>query len=345
MFSNCTSTSKFYIYIYIPTSTNLLQTSAEISENELAHIDSLSVEELIGKRLFSLAAEKVQDELIRTDGSDHQQIFGLWDTRIKCLLQLRQTTIIKEEARLFGDLGSERYRVENALSIVPWNFRLMMVNIQTGGEPALSRYYALAREARTEEANAQDDSIYNELRASPEVWRDRLRQLALHVGATLMNIGDYSTAVDHLSSLFQTLIKGTDEDKKFAEKAALGLGIVYLKLGDTTNAREYFNKADSKLFTAICSCADADWSDALSLLDYSNNLAIAKVNQGEFKEAIAILEKVVEDTPTNVVLNNIFTLYDLMHDVGGKSKAAVIESIRAANGGSLGTFDFLRKEK
>lgn len=320
------------------------------------------------KRLYLPAAVKAQSELCSlSSAEDYQYIFKLWHVRILCLVLAKLHATAKEESRHLGDLGADKYRLEDGTSVAPWEFRLMLVRVQNGGDSqvGLSRYYSLAREARVESVKALSreeeptDSIY----VSASEWRQRLRVLGLYIAAMLMGMNDFNTAIDHLTTLYESAsISNEKENIEFASKVAPTLALVYLQTGDTLSAREWFQKIDdekAKAFTtAVCSMADADWSAASSSLEeevsaaddvspesvkVTNNLAISRLHEGELTKAIELLENLVNNgCVTTTVLFNLFTLYDLLQEISAETKANLLRKIRRDGTVALGSYDFLR---
>ncbi|KAA8902659.1 hypothetical protein TRICI_005834 [Trichomonascus ciferrii] len=302
-----------------------------------------------------------------SSAQDHQYIFKLWHVRILCLVLAKLHATAKEESRHLGDLGADKYRLKDGTSVAPWGFRLMLVRVQNGGDSqvGLSRYYSLAREARVESVKALSrkeegsDSIY----VSAGEWRQRLRMLGLYISAMLIGMNDFNTAIDHLTTLYESASRSNEKENiEFAKKVAPTLALAYLQTGDTLSAREWFQKIGdekTKAFTtAVCSMADADWSAASSVLEeqlsaageelpeslmVANNLAISRLHEGELTKAIALLENLVNNgCVTTAVLFNLFTLYDLLQEISAETKVDLLCKIRKGGTVALGSYEFLR---
>jgi hypothetical protein len=315
----------------------------------------------VEKRFYIEAADRVRQSLVSlTDKSDGESILRLWHTRVSCLIKARLSQIAKAEAKVIGDLGAEKYRLSDGTSVAPWGLRLLLTPIQAGGENqnTLSRYYALAREARVEIVKAihRRPDPASGIYVSAAIWKERLRDLGLYIAATLMAMRDMPTAIDHLKSLYYTAAEQriSKEDKKFSHKVASVLGLAHLQVGDTISAREWFQLASSShgrtLAYAVCSIADADWSEADKVLDEdqesadtANNLAITRLHEGQLSEAVERLEKLVRDgCVESTVLHNLFSLYDLQREVTIDKKLALLADIRQQGVESLGNYDLFR---
>lgn len=331
-------------------------------------ISEYSLDELVDNRLYLPAASRAQNTLSSlSSAEDYNYIFKLWHIRISCLVLAKLYSVAKEESRQLGDLGADKYRLKDGTCIAPWEFRLLLVRVQGGGDTqgGLTRYYSLAREARAEAAKTatgekpdEDDSaIY----VSSNVWKQRLRNLGLYVAAMLMGMNDFSTAIDHLTTLYNSSVSShNSEDVEFSKQVIPTLALAYLHIGDTLSAREWFQKSGSdenmKAFTsAVCSMADADWPAADTLLQDElrekgddsvkvvNNLAITKLHEGDLNEAITLLEELISNGSIHpTVLFNLFTLYDLLQEITVKSKTDLLSKIRENGTVSLGTYEFLR---
>lgn len=322
------------------------------------------------KKLYLPAAVKAQTELCSmSSAEDCENIFKLWHVRILCLVLSKLHATAKEESRHLGDLGADKYRLEDGTSVAPWGFRLMLVRVQNGGDSqvGLSRYYSLAREARVESVKAlsrNEGETIDSIHVSAREWRQRLRMLGLYVAAMLIGMNDFNTAIDHLTTLYESASCSNEkENTEFANKVAPTLALAYLQTGDTLSAREWFQKADdekAKDFTeAVCSMADADWSAASSSLEgqltsadsdvspesikVANSLAISCLHEGDLTKAIELLEKIVNNgCVTTTVIFNLFTLYDLLQDISAETRANLLRKIRRDGTMALGSYEFLR---
>ncbi|ANB12304.1 hypothetical protein AWJ20_553 [Sugiyamaella lignohabitans] len=299
---------------------------------------------------------------------------------MRSLIAARQGRIARVEAKTLGDVSGDKYRLEDGTSVVPWDFRLFLVPIWAGGDTqnGLTRYYGLAREARIEAhraRNREPETTEGTVFQSVEVWEARLRELGLYVAATLVGMKDNATAIDHLKAFYSTLkSSGGEANISFSHRVAIALAFVYLMIGDTISAREWFQLApveqSKELSLAVCSLADGDMSESASLLEKYlstenneseqqskpsagddaktqalNNLAISELHQGNLVKAIELLEQTV--TTANVdpaVLFNLFILYDLQHELPATKKRLIADKIRSRGIESLGTYElFLQR--
>lgn len=300
---------------------------------------NVSPETLI-KQGHDLLAAHVVGLQIR-ECTDINRILQLWLSRICCLLVAQMENVVKEESKALGHLNSEHFRLDDGTCFAPWDLRLILVPFQQSSSQAcLGKWYVLAREARTEASKARRDPDSDE---SVKLWNSRLRQLGLYVAATLLALKDYYTAIDHLKSMHATCIAKnppSSEDSEFAKSVANILALVHLQIGDTISAREWFSRSgddnsSSTLNKSISALADADWQAAVSHLSgstspspsASNSLSIAEVHQGNLENGINILEELAKSipettSPTNrLILNNLFTLYDLNESTSAQNRA------------------------
>lgn len=113
---------------------------------------------------------------------------------------------------------------------MPWELRVLAVRLQGigYGDPrrAISGYYSLARDAREEITKA---SMEQEERL---VWKERLEDLGLRVGNTLVETGDVSGAIRHFKSL------RTSKTARNVEILTGRLALLYMRLGDVAAAKD-----------------------------------------------------------------------------------------------------------
>ncbi|CAN6603558.1 hypothetical protein TRVA0_002S02850 [Trichomonascus vanleenenianus] len=309
-------------------------------------IASYDLTTLVERRLYIPAAHRARSELIETDPKDYKEVLRLWGLRIRALMKARLGAIAREECRVFGDIGSDRYRLEDGTSVIPWDLRLVIVTIQASGDNqiSLAKYYVMAREARAEayKSSVRDPKETVEgLHYSTQVWQDRLRNLGvMFVPAALIAIGDIAAAVDHLENLHETAeAQGQNE---FMPRVAFALAMAHLQIGDTIAAREWFEKTesgkDSHFLSAVCANADADWAEAGSLLEkvedkdrleVQNNYAVTRVHEGKLVEAVEVLEKVLRNGGLYAtVVYNLFSLYDLLQDMSKDRRRKLMEELK-----------------
>ncbi|KAG5360680.1 hypothetical protein CJU89_3758 [Yarrowia sp. B02] len=180
----------------------------------------LSVDDLVAKRLFQLAAEKVAAQLTQmgtdmkttsVDLETAEHVFGLWETRLTCLVLANFHRVAHSEAKSLGDLNVDLYRLMpekgpqgapkpeisihwDRESIVPWSLRVLTVRLASGSDThgAILKYHSLAREAK----------IMRHKKGG--VWGQRLVELGIYVAAVLVGMGDYANTISHVSSMVGT---------------------------------------------------------------------------------------------------------------------------------------------
>lgn len=292
---------------------------------------------LFKQHFYRHAADAAKKEIIeipaaalRTDAVLKQKVFSLWTMRQSALIVARLGTISREEARHLDELGSDRYRIgETGECIVPWRLRLIVVRVQAGGDTqvGITKYYSLAREARaqisrlrkkimayngkkddgTTTNNGKKEAYQAELKA----WEGRLRNLGLFTSSMLLGMHDTKSALALLTSMHHDcdkLQEAHEEYKPFTYRVAFAIALVYLQIGDTISAREWFQRIEGNQFLqdfglGVCAIADSDWESAESILkkvslstedeygnlanskvSINNNLAVTKIYRGKLSE-------------------------------------------------------------
>jgi tetratricopeptide (TPR) repeat protein len=191
-----------------------------------------------------------------------------------------------------------------------------------------------------------------------ESWKAKLLDLGLYVASTLICMGDYVTALDHLHRLYKDTITRNVE---FAGRVKPVLALVYLQVGDTFSAREWLGGTDTAaLEQAVCSIADADFAAATTLLEalqpgdeessdsvsfripVVNNLAITQLHQGDLSRAIELLESLAKNPHDHrlilTVISNLFFLYDLRYDDVKTKRYQVAEMLKSNGIGALASY-------
>jgi len=256
-------------------------------------------------------------------------IFSLFQTRLTCLLLLSRTAQAAEESKTLQDLENPFYLStdgENTRHIVPWSLRVLVVRLQALGFGDARRgivgFYELAREARVECMRS----------TSPKeklLWKERLRELGVHVANALVEMGDLQGAARHLRTL---KVEGHGEGEV---RAQMRLALVYLRLGDRDAALQCFTPqptateqdasvelarqivlalsataanptSSSSAAATTAPTAEEAWSTALNLSASTSspeqqtfihtNRAVALVYAGRINEARALLERLIDDS-------------------------------------------------
>lgn len=189
--------------------------------------------------------------------TDHARIFDLLYTRLSCLTLIDATQIAAQEVRALEDINSAIYLDEIAgTHLVPWDLRVLVVRLQAlgFGDPrrAIMSYYDLAREARTQIA----DALAAHDHSASEVWKDRLVDLGLKVAGALVEMDDLAGAATHLASL---------RDRGDG-KLAMAKALLWLHLGDTQAARQCVTEGEAgdRIVAALCDMADGNYEAALT---------------------------------------------------------------------------------
>ncbi|VBB85280.1 Conserved hypothetical protein [Yarrowia lipolytica] len=331
----------------------------------------LSIDELVDKRLFQLAAEKVALQLTQmgtdmkstaVDLETAQTVFGLWETRLTCLVLANFHRVAHSEAKSLGDLNVDLYRLipekgpstppakpEISIhwdreSIVPWSLRVLTVRLASGSDThgAILKYHSLAREAK----------IMRHKKDDTQLWAQRLVELGIYVTAVLVGMGDYANAISHVSSMV-----GTDSSVPLeAHYSYLRylLCILCLQTGNFDKAKGVLdtiqkqegdrNDAVVATLMAICSLASDNVADANSTLESANSSnplvqnteAIAAFSTGDTDGAIvqfqSLLEKHAEQMSPAALSASIFnvcSLYETRVD-GAVLKKALMEKLSKA---------------
>lgn len=300
------------------------QPFSSVAPDEIAQ----DVDALYKNRFYRHAAEAARKELVEmpkeklnTDVAMQQRLFHLWTIRQCSLILTRLGTIAREETRHLDELGADRYRISSTGEcIVPWRLRLIVVRIQSGGDTqvGIAKYYTLAREARAEIARLRknlkvesesDNTDKEDDKAKLSIWEKRLRNLGLFTSSMLMGTHDTKSALSLLISMYddsEKLRETHEEYKYFTQQVAFAVALVYLQIGDTISAREWFQKVSEDQFLqdlglGVCAIADSDWEsaelilnriemsvenekEAMAKVSINNNLAVAKIYRGKLSD-------------------------------------------------------------
>lgn len=212
-------------------------------------------------RFYRHAADLCREQLLSiplpaNTNDSISKVFRLWSIRLSALFMVRMSGIARDESQVFGNLGDNLYRTSAAgQSIVPWNLRLLVVRIQSGGpnQQAIDQYYLLSREART---NTQREKVYlqkllakkkaleNEIDSSEPTdsqknirhqleisindtrkllakWKSRLRNIGLFISSMLMGMRDTKSALSLLQSLYNSQIPLLKEDSEIDHETSI----------------------------------------------------------------------------------------------------------------------------
>ncbi|KAG5368890.1 hypothetical protein CJU90_1125 [Yarrowia sp. C11] len=332
---------------------------------------NLTIEQLVDKRLFQLAAEKVAVQLTQmgtelkstaVDLETAQTVFGLWETRLTCLVLANFHRVAHSEAKSLGDLNVDLYRLipekgpSSAVkpeisihwdreSIVPWSLRVLTVRLASGSDThgAILKYHSLAREAKIMR-HKQDET---------ELWAQRLVELGIYVTAVLVGMGDYANAISHVTSIVGTQ-SSVPLDAHYSYLRYL-LCILSLQTGNFEKAKSVLdtiqneeggdkNEAVVATLLAICSLAGDDVADANTTLESANSSnplvqnteAIAAFSTGDTDGAIVQFQSLLEThaeqmspAALSASIFNVCSLYETRVD-GAVLKKALMEKLSKA---------------
>ncbi|OJD32442.1 tetratricopeptide repeat protein 15 [Diplodia corticola] len=291
---------------------------------------SASLRDLLDGGHYRSAAIAAAKALVtNTTPADHARIFSLFYVRLACLTLLNQHALAAAEAKLLGDLASAFYR--NPLTgshIVPWELRVLSVRLMGLGYGDWRRgvmgYYELAREARIEAIKSHDPN-------SKQIWKGRLRELAIRVANALIEMGECEGAARHLAGLVRA-DSGTDEAIAAEEKADSASlspesarlksmeALTWIKVGDIDAAKRCVAASPSPAphtpsagdapppadpLNALVAMAEADYPTALTIWDMlaaespddpmvTQNRAVCLLYVGRIADARALLEDLID---------------------------------------------------
>jgi len=284
---------------------------------------------------------------------DAATIFGLLRVRLASLCLVQLTAVAAAESKALGDLAAPFYRApRDAAHIVPWDLRVLLVRLQALGfgewRRGIMAFYALAGEARAEEARARGEGRGEER----GVWRARLWDLGVRVAAALVEMGDGEAAGRHLRSLETQCDVGAEETRRILCMEAL----VWLRLGDVRAARacvarlkesgnEEEGQDDSQelILSALLATSMGEFDTAISQwralhealpqdATIQQNLAVCLIYTGHLIEAKQHLETLIDssDTPAfQPLLFNLCTMYELCTGKANEAKLHLAERVAA----------------
>lgn len=206
-------------------------------------------------------------------------------------------------------------------------------------------YYDLARDARVEigKAKTQEDK---------ELWKGRLRDLAVRVASALVEMGDLAAAGRHLESLLSA-----DKDIREDQQLHGRLGLLYLKIGNLAAATEYINTSAetstehsySTILAPLLSMAQGDYTAAIAQLvaikDKATspdplvlqNLAVCLIYTGRLVEARPLLESLMSHGHSfPSLIFNLSTIYELCTEKSNGLKMDLAAKLADQEGSSIG---------
>ncbi|KAH7045796.1 hypothetical protein B0J12DRAFT_576844 [Macrophomina phaseolina] len=304
---------------------------------------------------YRLAAVSAATALVKnTSPTDHPTIFSLLYVRLACLTLLNQHALAAAEAKLLGDLTSAFYR--NPLTgahIVPWELRVLAVRLMGLGYGDWRRgvmgYYELAREARIEAIKTQDA-------ATKQMWKDRLRELAIRVANALIEMGECEGAARHLAGLVRA-----DSGSQEATMEALA----WIKVGDIDAAKRCVATSPSPApptnadapapadpLNALVAMAEADYPTALAVWDtlaasnptdpmIAQNRAVCLLYVGRISDARMVLEDLIDHGENSAyafhaLTFNLSTIFELCTERSRERKLELVDKVSALEPSEMG---------
>lgn len=324
---------------------------------------------------YRLAAVSAATALVKnTSPTDHPTIFSLLYVRLACLTLLNQHALAAAEAKLLGDLTSAFYR--NPLTgahIVPWELRVLAVRLMGLGYGDWRRgvmgYYELAREARIEAIKTQDA-------ATKQMWKDRLRELAIRVANALIEMGECEGAARHLAGLVRA-DSGSQEAVKAEEKADSASltpestrlktmeALAWIKVGDIDAAKRCVATSPSPApptnadapapadpLNALVAMAEADYPTALAVWDtlaasnptdpmIAQNRAVCLLYVGRISDARMVLEDLIDHGENSAyafhaLTFNLSTIFELCTERSRERKLELVDKVSALEPSEMG---------
>ncbi|KAF2231614.1 hypothetical protein EV356DRAFT_535296 [Viridothelium virens] len=285
---------------------------------------------------------------------DGASIFGLFQTRLSCLLLLQLTPLAATESKALGDLTSDFYR-EDGRHVVPWGLRVLCVRLQALGFGDARRgvmgYYELGREARQEIVRLAREKKKDGKEAQEEMamWKDRLRDLGVRVADALVEMGDLEGAGRYLAT--QRIQEEADEMQR------MRMALVWLRVGDVKTARRYLGLENGEMYTedgekavmnALVKVAEGDYNGALTEWQklreqipenemVYQNLAVCLLYTGRISEARSLLEALI-DKPASFhgLTFNLSTIYELCTEHSRDRKMELADRVAAHDPTELG---------
>lgn len=233
-----------------------------------------------------------------------QLALSLWYIRIQSLLFLHMGFKAAEEiGRCLYPVESAEFQasLDSEAQLAGFKLRLLLVPVQTKGinHVTVSRYYAMAAEARSRASEASEAS--NEENVVSK-WLELISLCGIYALSSLIALKDYETSIE----LCQIHYKATN-NPLYARIIAL----LHLVVGDSLSAREWVGRADDNgEIQALIKFCDDD-STGGNVPEFED-LYKGKISQAlaEFEtKALTVRNK--NGSLVNANLINLFTLYNI----------------------------------
>lgn len=183
----------------------------------------------------------------------------------------------------------------------------------------------------------------------------------------LLGINDTKSALELLISMHhdsEKLKTSKTEYKEFTDQVAFSIAMIYLQIGDTISAREWFRQVQEndilqEVGLGVSAIADADWESAERILtqvsekvesgkdeplkiSIRNNLSVANIYRGRLSKSISTLEELTEQgLISTTLLVNLSILYDLRQEIGKKAKTQLLYALKEKGYKALESYEFI----
>ncbi|XP_078681131.1 uncharacterized protein LOC144916034 isoform X2 [Branchiostoma floridae x Branchiostoma belcheri] len=275
----------------------------------------------------------------------------LWFTRIALLVRLRMFSTAEAELEAFSGLDQpdlyyefypDTYKGRRG-TMVPFHFRVLHAELpQYLGKPheALDRLYHLLGTCNQivtnlEKGVAEDGSMLvlspENRTASSELWKSREVRVQFSITNCAVVLKDFNLAYETMDTILSREVGDTPQ-------ILSAMGRIKLQLGDVKGAQQCFEKAEpllegeadgeavkitNKAFLAL---GQGSFAESCQLFEQVyklqpdngvaiNNTAVCQLYLGNLKEALKMLESVVQEDPNRFLqeglLFNLCTMYEL----------------------------------
>ncbi|PAA69768.1 hypothetical protein BOX15_Mlig013481g1 [Macrostomum lignano] len=288
----------------------------------------------------------------------------LWFARLALLVRTRQLSTAETELLAFRNLDGPDLYYEfypgqypgRRGSMVPFGMRLLHADL--GGAGALARLYFLSAvidrmlcnlQAGLSEAGLDLPPMTAEQRrASLELWQRRKAAVLYSVANNLATVAKDHAAAARVYGQLLTLDPGN------SERICAALGRLSMQVGDLQSARHHLGRCAQSapaerrdFYAAQLAVTSADWATAQRLfrsaLDSNpgnmlaaNNLAVICLYTGQLREAIRLLESLLERQPKLAIheglVFNLCTMYDLESSKSVGKKTRLLETVARHRG-------------
>ncbi|OLL25922.1 hypothetical protein NEOLI_004582 [Neolecta irregularis DAH-3] len=252
----------------------------------------------------------IQSQSLIISTSTVKELFDYWQIRLSCLHILQQSEIVHTESRRINEVLSQSPL--QGLG-VPWNFQILLA-LSYPNHHILNELYRLVEILREEGSHISEDDTER------AVIKHQLKEVSLYVGATLISLKDYHTAIKHFSSCSRI----SQDDFR----TQLLTGLLYLQIGDSLRAEERFRNANDVKENCAIECmpllsmVDSEWEQAVESwkkLASNNfvkgNCAVSLFFAGRLSESISLFQSTLSDFSDpytqSLIHEQLVNLYEL----------------------------------